>query len=303
MIHLKRKRTIHWMIAIPLLLQLGCAANVVGLPQLPRPPSEQLRTHYGTIGVVSVNFLPEVEILRPAKGWASGCGREAVIMTAIWAVAPLAPPVFLGDPKFYLIWYALTPLAALGGCIHGAYEAPPAAKVEMAQEELNKYVHAGIEIQEKMRDQFLQVAKEQTHYAFVVLKDQGPATPDEELRYDSLADQGIDTVIEIGVLKFGLAGASMEANPSLSLFMTLRTRLIRIADGELLYDVILTYESEVNQTLDVWAANGAQLFREELGPCYPTLVDKVVEEVFLLYLPSSAKTSLPRRLFRGEYLL
>ena len=291
------------MIVVPLILQVGCLGKVIGLPQIPRPPSEQFRTHFGTIGVVSVEFLPEVEILTPAKGWASGCGREAVIATAVWAVAPLAAGGAGGNPNLFLIWYALTPVAALGGCIHGAIAAPPAATVEMTQEELNKHVHVGIEIQEKMRAQFLQVAKEQTHYAFAVLADQGPATPDEELRYDSLADQGVDTVIEIGVLRFGLAGESMVANPSLSLFMTLRTRLIRIADGEVLYDVILTYESEVNQTLDVWAANGAQLFREELGPCYPTLVDKVVEEVFLLYLPSSAKTSLPRRLFRGEYLL
>ena len=286
---------------VPLMLQLGCVGKVIGLRQIPQPPSEQLRTHFGTIGVVSVKFLPEVEILWPAKGWASGCEREGGMMAAVWAATPLQGGAG-GDPTALLIWYALTPFAALGGCIHGAREAPPAAKVEMTQEELNKYVHAGIEIQEKMRDQFLQVAKEQTHYAFVVLEDQGRATHDEELRYGSLADQGIDTVIEIGVLKFGLRGEPMEANPSLSLFMTLLTRVIRTADGQAVYDAILTYESEANQTVDVWATNGSQLFRQEFGPCYHTLAEKIVEEVFLLYLPPSPRTSSQRRLFPGGYL-
>ena len=286
------------MTVVPLMLQLGCLGKVIGLPQIPKPPSEQLRTHFGTIGVVSGKFLPEVEILWPAKGSTGGCSREAGAVAAWWSVAPLQGGAG-GDPALFLIWYALTPFVALGGCIHGASEAPPAATVEMTQEELNKYVHAGIEIQEKMRDQFLQVAREQTHYSFVVLEDQGPATPGEDLSYDSLADRGIDTVVEIGVLKFGLGGDPMTVNPSLSLFMTLRTRLIRIADGEAVYDATLTYESEVNRTLDVWEANGAHLFREKFGPCYHTLAEKIVEEVFLLYLP---ETSLPRRLLRGEYI-
>jgi hypothetical protein len=276
MIHVSCKRSIYSIIVALLVIQLGCSGTV-GLPE---PPSEQLRKHFGTIGVVSVQFVPEIEILTPAKGWTSRGARRAVHYTReMWAV--------LGtDTPGCVLACALTPFVALGGCIAGASKELPAAEVEKDQEEFNKHVHTSIEIQEKMRAQFIQVAREQTHYAFVVLEDQGPATPNEELSYDSLADHGIDTVIEIGVLNFGLRGHWTEINPPLSLFMTLRTRLNRIADGEVVYDATLTYESVVNQRFDVWVANEAQLFKEELGPCYPTLVKKIVEEVFLLYLPS-----------------
>ena len=276
MIHLRDRRSVWSLIIALLVLQLGCAGKVQRLPQ---PPSIKARVRLGSIGVVSVQFVPEVEILAPLKGWTGGCENGAAKATdALWSFTPS------GQAGFFAC--ALTPLVALGGCIYGAIEAPPATKVKMAQEDLNKYVHADIEIQEKMRDQFLQFAREQTHYAFVVLEDQGPATPGEKLSYGSLADHGIDTVIEIEVQHFGLKGGWTESNPLLKFFMTLRTKLIRIGDGEVVYVATLEYESVESHKFDAWTANEAQLFKEELGPCYETLVEKIVEEVFLLYLPS-----------------
>lgn len=273
MIHLRRKLSIYWTIVALLILQLNCA----GTGELPLPPSEELRVHLGTIGVVSAQFIPEVEILTPAKGWVRGGARGAVDYTG--------KLLDMTGPQAGVIACALSPFSAFAGCIAGAREAPPAAEVEITEEKFNKYVHASIEIQERMRAQFLQVAKEQTHYAFVVLEDQGPTTPDEKLIYNSLADHNIDTVIEIGVLNFGLKGPRLEINPPLKFFMTLRARLIRIEDGEVVYDAMLLYESEVSRKFDLWAANEAQLFKEEFGPCYPTLAEKIVEEVFLPYLP------------------
>lgn len=274
MVHLRCKRSINWTILALLILQLGCAWS----GELPPPPSEELRTHLGTIGVVSVQFMPEVEILTPARGWVRGGARGALDYTG--------QLLDMTGPQAGVIACALSPFSALAGFIAGARKAPPAAEVEMTEEKLSKYVHASIEMQEKMRAQLLQVAKAQTHYAFVVLEDQGPATPNERFGYDSLADRGIDTVIEIGVVNFGLKGRRFEINPLLKFFMTLRTRLIRIADGKVVYDATLRYESVEYHKFVVWAANEAQVFKDEFGPCYPTLAKKIVEEVFLLYLPS-----------------
>jgi hypothetical protein len=274
MTHLRRKLSIYCIIVALLLLQLGCAWS----GELPPPPSEELRAHLGTIGVVSVQFMPEVEILTPAKGWVRGGARGALDYTE--------KLLDMVTPQGGAIACVLSPFSALAGFIAGAREARPAAEVEMTEEKFNKYVYASIEIQEEMKAQFLQVAEEQTRYAFVVLEGQGPATPDEKLSYDSLADHNIDTVIEIGVLNFGLKGPRLEINPLLKFFMTLRTRLIRIADGKVVYDATLRYEDVTYHEFDVWAANEARLFKEEFGPCYPILAEKIVGEVFLLYLPS-----------------
>lgn len=272
MTYIMRKRNIYWMIVALLSTQLGCARRV---QRLPPPPSEQLRAHFGIIGVVSVQFVPEVKMFTPAKGWAGGAVRGA------WnAENKLADAVGPGEGAICCL--VLTPFALCGGALSGAAKAPPAAEVQETQEKLNEDVPATIEIQEKMRAQFLQVAREKTHYAFVLLEDQGPATPDERTSYDSLAGQGIDTVLEIGVLNLGLEGDSTKIDPSLTLFMTSRTRLIRVADGEVIYAATFSCESATNQTFEAWADNEAHSFKEELSLCYSTLSAKIVEEIFLL---------------------
>ena len=266
------------MIVALLSIQLGCARSV---QKLPPPPSEQLRAHFGTIGVVSVQFVPKVKMLTPAKGWASGAARGAAKTEGKLINATTTPRNELGD----ICCIVFTPFALCGGALSGAMKAPPAAEIKEAQEKLNKDVPTNIEIQERMRAQFLQVAREESHYAFVVLEDRGPVAPDEKLNYKSLVGHCIDTVLEIGVLNFGLKGDYMEVDPTLKFFMTLRTRLIRIADGEVVYAATLRYESLTNHTFDVWATDGAQLLKDEFTPCYSTLAEKIVEEVFLLYLP------------------
>jgi len=277
---IRRKRTIPQIFIALLIIQLGYAERIQALPRLPQPPSEELRAHLGTIGVVSVQFVPEVKMLTPAKGWLSGAARGAA-KTEGQLMEVTADGAELGA----ICCLVLTPFALCGGALGGAVKAPPAAEIKETQEELNKDVPASLEIQEKMRAQFLQVAREETHYALVLLEDRGPVASDEKPSYKSLVGYGIDTVLEIGVLNFGLKGDYTEINPILTFFMTLRTRLIRIKDGEVVYAAMLRYESAISHPFDVWAANDAQLFKEEFSPCYASLAVKIVEEVFLLYLP------------------
>jgi hypothetical protein len=260
------------MIVALLSTQPGCARSV---PRLPPPPSEQLRAHFGTIGVVSVQFIPKVKMLTPAKGRASAAARQA-------AKAERKMSDAFPFPSGDICCLVLTPFTMCIGALRGAGKAPPEREVEETIEELNKEVPAGIEIQEKMRAQFLEVAREKTHYDFVVLEDQGPATPDEKLSYDSLADHAIDTVLEIGVLNLGLEGDWEEIDPPLTFFMTSRTRLIRVADGEVIYAATFSCGSATNQTFEAWAANEAQSFKEALSNCDSTLAAKIVEEIFLL---------------------
>jgi hypothetical protein len=263
------------MIVALLSTQPGCARSV---PRLPPPPSEQLRAHFGTIGVVSVQFVPKVKMLTPAKGRASAAAREAAKShrKMVQSIPYLQPPLD------FICCLVLTPFTTCIGVLKGAGKAPPASEVEEKIEELNKEVPAGIEIQEKMRAQFLKVAREKTHYAFVVLEDQGPATPDEKLSYDSLAVHGIDTVLEIGVLNLGLEGDWEEIDPPLTFFMTSRTRLIRVADEEVIYAATFSCGSGTVQTFEAWAADEAQSFKKALSNCDSTLAAKIVEQIFLL---------------------
>ena len=134
-----------------------------------------------------------------------------------------------------------------------------------------------------MRDHILQIAQKQTRHSLVVLEGQGPITSDEELSYDSLSERGVDTVLEGSLMNVDLRG-KWKSNYPLTFFMTIRTRLIRVRDGEVLYVATLMYQSTEHKLL-AWEANDFKLFREEFARCYPIVAEKIVEELFLLYLP------------------
>ena len=92
--------------------------------------------------------------------------------------------------------------------------------------------------------------------------------------------KGIDTVLEIGVERLGLAGSGI--NPPLTLVMNSRARLIRVSDGAELYLNTLVYHSRKRKLRD-WGADNAQPFREEVDRAYQGLAERFVEYLFLEY--------------------
>ncbi len=167
-----------------------------------------------------------------------------------------------GDPFGGLL---LSPLAL----VVGAIKAAPAAKVEEATAALNKAL-GDLKVQETLRDRVLQEAREQTRHNFVLIQDQAP--------YSSLADKGIDTVLEIGVEGPGLAGSGI--NPKLPLGMSVRARLIRVSDGTVLYSDNWTYSAS-GRKFTKWSADNAKQFREEVDRACQSLAEQIVKQLFL----------------------
>jgi hypothetical protein len=256
-----------------LILQLSCAPKI---KKLPPPPSEQLRDQFGTIGVASAYYIPKVELSMPAKGRLGGAAKGSVIggaETFLGAASQPGGSVLLGC--------LLAPVGALVGCISGGVAAPSGAKVEEAEAALRN-VSSDPAIHQRMRDQFLEVAHEQTHHSFVVIEEQGPTAPDRELIYGAIVGDDIDTVVEISVLEVGLTAHKWGMDELFAFTMTLRTRVIRITDGEEVYAATLRYMG-VRRTFEDWEANDFQLYKEEFSRCYSVLAEKIVEELFLLY--------------------
>lgn len=180
---------------------------------------------------------------------------------------------------------ASTTVGALVGGVYGAVAAEDAETVQEAEAVLTQALD-NLGMQEALRGHVLEEARKQTPYPFVLLKDQGPVTSGEAINYRPLATQGIDTVLELRMESIGLDG-EWAVDPPLAILMDVRTRLIRLEDGVLLYHYTFPYRSGVH-LFTKWAAHDAQLFREGLDSGYQTLAREVVEELFLLYRFPSA---------------
>lgn len=92
------------------------------------------------------------------------------------------------------------------------------------------------------------------------------------------ASQGMDAILEISVREVGLIGEGC-INPPLALFVTVRTRLIRLADGRVPYAQTFEYRTK-ERTFAEWASNNAQSFREELDRAHQRLAADIVAQLF-----------------------
>jgi hypothetical protein len=254
-----KRNLIILLVLITLFAEIGC------VKKLPPPPSEKIRAQLGTIGVASAQFVPKVEMLVAGPGSMAAQG-------ALDAAAGSSDP--------YAV--CLIPVGACLGCMVWTVKGEPARDVEKAGEALHR-VTVDLKIQEAMRDHLLQAAREQTNHSFVVVKGQGPASPNQKNNYGTLGLNGIDTIVEISVLSLGFKSEQVEPP---AFYMSLHTRLIHVMSGEEIYAITVTYESIGHDCL-LWASNDCQLCKEEFIRSYLYLADKIVEELFLLYIPTN----------------
>jgi hypothetical protein len=198
----------------------------------------------------------------PAKGVGEGAARGAGLGAGSTVVGGAAA----AGPYGLILGILLVPVGALVGTVVGAASAEPAAKVNEKERAL-KIAMEELKVPETFRRCVADALREQT------------STPEGRVS----SEQSPSTVLEVVVEEFGLAGPWL-INPPLSFVLTARTRLIRASDGTELYGHWLTYRGRA-QPLDDWALRNPAMLREESERACRDLAERVVDEVFLLYLP------------------
>jgi hypothetical protein len=298
--------------AIFMLGQWGCATQPPGLPA-------ELQTQLGTIGVVSAQYTPAFEFEMPAKGWLGGAGRGAVggakafivLVPSAAVIAGLSVGLMVLPPTAgYGVGGALISVGVvlkgagymIIGPFYGAATAEAPATVEEAEAQL-KAALVSMRIQETMRDHVVQAAHPyRPNVDLTVVDGQGPESPSDLLTYFPLHDTNVDSVLELRVTRLWLSSnesffqplsgmfsdkdqslvdpyRELEINPSLSLGMEVRGRLIRTADKVVLYDNTWQHEGEAHVFAE-WAANDAQLFAEEFVKAYGELAGQLSSSIF-----------------------
>ena len=138
-----------------------------------------------------------------------------------------------------------------------------------------------------MRERFLSVAREQTQHPFVPLEVQGPGTLDEEVTYAFLSESSIDTVLEISVHKCELFNRDKNrgVNPHLYLGLVAGIKLIRVADGKVLYSEKFVDQWSNSLKFSDWGANDAEPFREGLDHAFQYLAGRMVDRISRIQAP------------------
>ncbi len=255
------------------------------------PLSDEFRARLGTIGLISTSTIPKFSMQKPL------IKRKAAVETGQQFAS-------LGDDERAGVWVLgtagfglpLIPASGIVGNVVGAAKGVPLAKFAQADRVLSQAVFES-NLQEGLRKQILRHAQERTARSIVLVQKPFPAGAEQEFRQmacvmagtlawlprgqsarDYLANQGIDTILEIQLLHPGLKGKG-GINPSLALCVEVRASLLRVRDGAELYSFPVKYRSRPRK-FTTWAANSAGPFREELERCYQTVSERIADQLF-----------------------
>lgn len=256
---LVRARLLSALIAWALLVAGGCASAPAP------PPSEEVRASLGRIGIRCAPASTSGEWSMPAKGGWAGAGRGAAVGAAAGArnAGIIAPFTAVAG--------------AIAGAIAGGTTAEPAAVVGEAEAAVQS-AFADLTIQDSLRALVAQFALAETRRTLVLQDDvaEAGATRESPAR---CADT-MDTVLQINVLGYGTK-APRTPNPPVFLFLDTDVRLLRAADGTVLYSRKTTWVS-AGRPLAAWAVANGDPVRNELERGIQYLAERIVDVVFLL---------------------
>lgn len=264
------------LLAIVLLLGTGCANNPHA-KAFPPPPSEEIRAHLGTIGLLGAGDLTNSLLQKPlSTGAATAAGAG---MGALWGLVAGAEVGRAGGGPgvvaMVLVWSVAVPVGTLVGAAIGNMEGMPVRKRQEAENRLHLAV-IETDVQHRLQDQVLQLVHQRTQETVVPLDDHG-------LTGSADTNQVVDTILEVTVLNAGLSGVRDSSAP-LAAFLQVRVRLVRARNGEELYSHTWVPRSG-SLTFEKWADDNARPLREELPKMIRPLAESIVEELFVVYEP------------------
>lgn len=262
------RRVVATLSAIGLALQPGCATVA---------PKTQYQGTLGNVAIIAATQEPEIKFegFPRGKGEGAATGAGETFMACAGGIGGCSGD-FCGV-AFILILGVCGVASAVGGVV-GAAKAPGAEEVSAAEATFAAALYAK-PIQEALRGQTVAAALGKGASLRSVAPEKAQAA--SQLRdYRSLADEGVDTVVEVALTKAGTAGSGF--NEPLLLNMEARVRVIRTGDNA---EIFATNFSHLGESLKLseWLANqGAPLLRA-LEAGYESLGSHIYDEVFLLY--------------------
>lgn len=235
------------------------------------PPSEDVRSKLGTVGIIFESTIPESNFSTFAKGRLAGAGKGAAGGATVGATVGISA----GPIGILLLPFLAGGGAVIGG-VAGATGAVPTSDAEKIETAISSALSA-LRIQETMAGHMVRASRALVEYRFYP----EPVLHEETSDYGVLKGKGIDTAMEVFVERVGFEGGE-GSDPAIALFMNLRERLVRTSDSVVLYENRFIYRS-AQRRFTRWYESNAMLLSQEFDQAYRSLAEKVVEETFLRY--------------------
>lgn len=250
-------------------------------------PSEAERAGIQTIGIITTDALPDDQFtsgqisqsVAAAGGAIGGTVGALNVLMESGVLAGLTAEGFAAVVAFPIAGGALLVAIPAGAIIGGAVGASDSISEETirAVEQQFSAVLADQNIQDRVGDLTTELTATETGYQVVRMVD----TLSSDQRH--AAGLGIDTVLEVGVQTVGMV-VGHGRNPPLTLFITVRARLVRESDGRVLYDHTVGSLGP-SLAMSEWGALDRDAVQVELDRAYRNVAERVVEEAFLLWRP------------------
>lgn len=266
-----------------LMIHAGCAQK------LTVPPADATIPQFGEVAIVPARFAPDYNFDTFAIGLFERAGEDIVE----GALGGLSGSLFLAglDPIAILLLPVFVTGGAVVGGVHGVMNSVPDEKAQQIGLIIHRAVRE-LDIQNTLAQHVLTASVVQNEVRFHLHPEYGSFSTDiSDIEYRVKQHQ-IDAILELTVLEVGFE-EGMGIDPSASLAMIVRVRLIRLLDGKAVYSNRFEYHGP-NRTLVSWAENDARLLRNEFIRCYRDIAERIVKTIFL------TSTACPSGILGGE---
>jgi len=259
----------------------GCRTGEGDFPRIvnePMPVSPALRSSFGVIGFLPADLATNFEFGQSAR---PGEAMGVIGTKGFLALAEASTESDEGHPSRQLEDIAFSAaLAGVIGVFGGVMTGVPEGDLKRAQAAMSLALHdnplePGIETQLQQ----LTVKKRSRNFVpvpeTVSTRMNGNTITKENLQ--ALAGSGIDGVLclQVDGERF-VPGAGL--NPPMAVDINLRVLILRVSDGQTLFDKTLEYQGEKLQ-FTRWGANHAKLFRAELEVAQRTFAAAIFVEL------------------------
>ena len=304
------RATASWLLCV-LVLQSGCTTVSTVERDVPRT------AHQGTLGsvaVIAATGEPEIKF----EGFAHGAGEGAAkgaggAMASCLPIGLSCGGTILCAP-FFIVWLGVCGAVSAVGGVVGAAAAPSAETMQAAETNWSAALSANT-IQDLLRAEV--VAAALAHGTSVTaISPESTQASSRARDYRALAAAGVQTVLEVAVIKAGARGSDAVGtddvilgpawavgkagvqgsrfNAPLLAYMQARARLVRVSDNSEIFAADYVYEGE-RLKLSEWSADGGKRLVSTLERGYKTLGAYIYDSVFRLYaFPEPRVSALAR---------
>ena len=251
---------------------------VAGCVSAPVVPQTRHQANLGRVAVVAGSRAPDISF----KGFVHGKGEAALAgggVTFLTCSAGLASGMggcagpFCG--AVVILWLGVCGVAGTVGTVVGEVSAPKKKEVRAAETTMRSALDARV-IQETLTHQVIAAAGDDSGLVALTMEREAEGVRD----YRPLADAGIQTVLEVTLVKVGTEGGGI--NAPVQLVMRAHVRLVNTPDSREFFSADYDYGGK-RLKITEWSADDGQPLLQALQSGYAELGRHIHDNVFMLY--------------------